>query len=147
MRVLIFIIVLVAALAIYFVGINTRLTTKKAATSAAAVKAIPNSSMWILIAAWSVVCAVVGGVVSRCTERPSKETVLTVVDKVADKDSVTTYFRLSDGHTIKISSRNMGNDELYDSWVMVKKGDKVRKLIFENKQARYTPEFEENILK
>ena len=46
-----------------------------------------------VIAAWSVMCAIIGGLLARCTEKPSKEVTLTVVDKAADKDSVTTYFR------------------------------------------------------
>ncbi len=99
-----------------------------------------------VIAAWSVMCAIIGGLLARCTEKPSKEVTLTVVDKAADKDSVTTYFRLSDGYTVKISS-SIGSNAPYDDWVMVKKGDKVRKLIFESQPTRYTPVFDENILK
>lgn len=146
MRVLVFIIVLAAALAIYFVGIKMRLTKKEAATEDAAVKSTSDLSMWILIAAWSIVCAVIGGLLARCTEKPSKEVVLTVVEKAADKDSVTTYFRLSDGYTVKISS-SIGSNAPYNDWVMVKKGDKVRKLIFESQPTRYTPVFDESILK
>lgn len=146
MRVLVFIIVLAAALAIYFVGIKMRLTKKEAATEDAAVKSTSDLSMWILIAAWSIVCAVIGGLLARCTEKPSKEVVLTVVEKAADKDSVTTYFRLSDGYTVKISS-SIGSNAPYNDWVMVKKGDKVRKLIFESQPTRYTPVFDESVLK
>ena len=146
MRVLVFIIVLAAALAIYFVGIKMRLTKKEDATEDAAVKSTSDLSMWILIAAWSIVCAVIGGLLARCTEKPSKEVVLTVVEKAADKDSVTTYFRLSDGYTVKISS-SIGSNAPYNDWVMVKKGDKVRKLIFESQPTRYTPVFDESVLK
>ena len=113
---------------------------------AAAVKSVPNSVVWIVIAAWSAICVVIGGVLARCTEKPSKEVTLTVVEKAADKDSVTTYFRLSDGYTVKISS-SFGANATYDDWVMVKKGDKVRKLIFESQPTRYTPVFDESILK
>ena len=146
MRVLVFIIVLAAALAIYFVGIKMRLTKKEAATEDAAIKSMSDTSMWILIAAWSIVCAVIGGLLARCTEKPSKEVVLTVVEKAADKDSVTTYFRLSDGYTVKISS-SIGSNASYNDWVMVKKGDKVRKLIYESQPTCYTPVFDESVLK
>lgn len=146
MRIIIVVLVFAAALAIYFVGIKMRRMKEESAADDAAVKSAPNWVMWILIAAWSVMCAIIGGLLARCTEKPSKEVTLTVVDKAADKDSVTTYFRLSDGYTVKISS-SIGSNAPYDDWVMVKKGDKVRKLIFESQPTRYTPVFDENILK
>ncbi len=146
MRVLIFIIVVAAALAIYFAGIKLRLAKQEAAASVPPEKKVPNSVIWILIAAWSAICVVIGGVLARCTEKPSKEVVLTVVEKAADKDSVSTYFRLSDGYTVKISS-SIGSNAPYNDWVMVKKGDKVRKLIFESQPTRYTPVFDESVLK
>ena len=40
-----------------------------------------------------------------------------------------------------------GGMEDYDSWIMVDKGDKVRKLVYKNKKPVYTPEFEENAAK
>ncbi len=146
MRVLIFIIVVAAALAIYFAGIKLRLAEQKTTAEVPPEKKVPNSVVWILIAAWSAICVVIGGVLARCTEKPSKEVVLTVVEKAADKDSVSTYFRLSDGYTVKISS-SIGSNAPYNDWVMVKKGDKVRKLIFESQPTRYTPVFDESILK
>lgn len=146
MRVLIFIIVVAAALAIYFAGIKLRLAKQEVAASVSPEKKVPNSVMWIVIAAWSAICVVIGGVLARCTEKPSKEVVLTVVEKAADKDSVSTYFRLSDGYTVKISS-SIGSNAPYNDWVMVKKGDKVRKLIFESQPTRYTPVFDESVLK
>ena len=146
MRVLIFIIVLAVALAIYFAGTQMKLAKKKVEASNSIKKSVPNSVMWLLIAAWSVICVVIGGLFARCTEKPSKEVVLTVVEKAADKDSVSTYFRLSDGYTVKISS-SIGSNAPYNDWVMVKKGDKVRKLIYDSQHPHYTPVFDESILK
>ena len=104
MRIIIVVLVFAAALAIYFVGIKMRRMKEESAADDAAVKSAPNWVMWILIAAWSVMCAIIGGLLAPCTEKPSKEVTLSVVDKAADKNSVTTYFRLSDGYTGKISS-------------------------------------------
>ena len=77
---------------------------------------------------------------------PVKEVILTVVSK--KDDAPLTFLKLSDGHVIKIGKRCMGGGmEDYDSWIMVDKGDKVRKLVYKNKKPVYTPEFEENAAK
>lgn len=79
-------------------------------------------------------------------ERPLKEVVLTVSSvKDESKDLGCKYVKFSDGHTIKITENFNGTYET--KWVLAKEGDKVRKLIYANKEPEYTPEFDDNINK
>ncbi len=72
---------------------------------------------------------------------PLQKVVLTISD-VGDGYNCK-YVKFSDGHTIKA---DVGSKD-YTKWVFFKKGDKVRKLIYANKEPEYTPEFDDNINK
>lgn len=76
------------------------------------------------------------------TEPPIKEQVLTI-SSVGDGYDGCKYIKFSDGHTIRA---DVGSKD-YTKWVFFEKGDKVRKLIYKNKEPEYTPEFDDNINK
>lgn len=73
---------------------------------------------------------------------PLKEVVLTVSNTGEGNDGCK-YVKFSDGHTIRA---DVGSQD-YTKWVFLEKGDKVRKLIYANKEPEYTPEFDGNIKK
>lgn len=73
-------------------------------------------------------------------KHPLKEMVLTISD-VDEGNNGCKYVKFSDGHTIKVDEDNE------TKWWLSKKGDKVRKLIYKNKEPEYTPEFDDNINK
>lgn len=76
-------------------------------------------------------------------ERPLKEVVLTVSSVKEDSNNGCRYVKFSDGHTLKTGINFKDNTK----WVLAKEGDKVRKLIYANKEPEYTPEFDDNINK
>lgn len=73
---------------------------------------------------------------------PLKEVVLTVSNTGEGNDGCK-YVKFSDGHTIRA---DVGSQD-YTKWVFLEKGDKVRKLIYANKEPEYTPEFDDKINK
>ena len=73
---------------------------------------------------------------------PLKEVVLTVSDKGEGYNGCK-YLKFSDGHTLRADT---GTKD-YVKWLFCRKGDKVRKLIYANKDPEYTPVFEDDINK
>ena len=72
-----------------------------------------------------------------------KEVVLTISNVKEDSKNGCKYVKFSDGHTLKISKESGDKTK----WIFAKEGDKVRKLIYENKELKYTPEFDDDINK
>lgn len=77
------------------------------------------------------------------TEPPIKEQIVTISDVKENSNNGCKYVKFSDGHTLKTGINFKNNTE----WALAKEGDKVRKLIYANKEPEYTPEFDDNINK
>ncbi len=77
------------------------------------------------------------------TEPPIKEQIVTISDVKENSNNGCKYVKFSDGHTLETGVNFKNNTE----WVLAKEGDKVRKLIYKNKEPEYTPEFDDNINK
>lgn len=77
------------------------------------------------------------------TELPIKEQLVTILCIGENINNGCVYVKFSDGHTIRA---DVGSQD-YTKWVFLEKGDKVRKLIYANKEPEYTPEFDGNIKK
>lgn len=58
-----------------------------------------------------------------------------------DPDESHYYLRLSDGATLHFYYGSLSNK--YNEWLTVKKGDKIQKVIYNNKQPTYSPVFDE----
>ena len=69
-------------------------------------------------------------------EEAVKKVTLTVTDRV--EKETTGLLRFSDGFTQKFHL-SIGDEE----WRIVKKGDKIQKLIYSNGECEYTPVFDE----
>ncbi len=73
---------------------------------------------------------------------PLKEVVLTVTD-TGEGYNGSKYLKLSDGYAFRA---DIGTED-YVKWLFFRKGDKVRKLIYADKDSEYTPVFDDNINK
>ena len=74
------------------------------------------------------------------TELPIKERVVTILGIGENSNNGCIYVKFSDGHTLKTGVNFKDNTK----WVLAREGDKVRKLIYANKEPEYTPEFDDN---
>lgn len=74
------------------------------------------------------------------TELPIKERVVTILGIRENSNNGCVYVKFSDGHTLKTGVNFKDNTK----WVLAREGDKVRKLIYANKEPEYTPEFDDN---
>ena len=77
------------------------------------------------------------------TELPIKEQLVTILCIGENINNGCVYVKFSDGHTLKTGVNFKDNTK----WVLAREGDKVRKLIYANKEPEYTPEFDDNINK
>ena len=77
------------------------------------------------------------------TELPIKEQLVTILCIGENINNGCVYVKFSDGHTLKTGVNFKDNTK----WVLAQEGDKVRKLIYANKEPEYTPEFDDNINK
>ncbi len=74
------------------------------------------------------------------TELPIKERVVTILGIGENSNNGCVYVKFSDGHALKTGVNFKDNTK----WVLAREGDKVRKLIYANKEPEYTPEFDDN---
>lgn len=93
-----------------------------------------------IIIVFAFILGFVGNLVWDDLTQTEKKVTVAVLER-NDPDKNHYYLRLSDGATLHFYFGHLFSE--YDDWLTVKKGDKVQKVIYNNREPTYSPVFDE----